>query len=487
VTRLLLLLLALVSGACARGLVPLGAGAPVSAGGATASVVTATPQAEDAPVLDVPTGPAVTAAVVAGETAALFGEPVASEAAMAAPTEESGSLEPVWDIDVRSFEQQDRVEWWVRRFTGDARARFTEQIQRGVPYDSMMRAKLRDGGLPEDLVFLALIESGFDPHAYSRAAAVGMWQFMAGTARGVGLRVDWWVDERRDPVRSTEAAVRFLDQLRRQFGSLYLAAAAYNGGPNRVARGLARYADDLDGTTGDSLFFALAETDVLHAETRDYVPKLIAAALVAKAPERYGIRIEPAPSFAYDSVATPPGTALAAVARAGSIPVRQIQELNPHLLRGMTDPARAMYVRVPVGTADRVRGSLGALPDSLRRGVRRVFVKNPVTLTAFARREGVNARVLPHYNPGLRMTRKGRILGGQSLLVPHAAVVAAARSVPDPSIERSGGNTGRMHVVQRGESLSVIAARYGTSVERLKAINGLRSTRIQAGRSLRIR
>ncbi len=152
----------------------------------------------------------------------------------------------------------------------------------------MIRAKMREGGLPEDMYYLALVESGFDPNAYSKAAAVGMWQFMTSTARDMGMRVDWWVDERRDPVRSTTAAVRFIKDLKEQFGSLYLAAAAYDGGPGRIARGLSRYADDLEGTTGDDLFFALADKNYLRNETREYVPQLIAAALIAKEPERYG-------------------------------------------------------------------------------------------------------------------------------------------------------------------------------------------------------
>ena len=173
----------------------------------------------------------------------------------------------------------------------------------------MIRAKMKAGGLPEDMYYLALVESGFDPHAYSRAAAVGMWQFMTSTARDMGLRVDRWVDERRDPVRSTGAAVRFIRGLREEFGSLYLAAAAYNGGPGRVSRGLARYADDLEGTPGDDAFFVLAEKDYLRNETREYVPQLIAAALIAKEPTRYGMTLHALPPFAYDSVTVQRGHA----------------------------------------------------------------------------------------------------------------------------------------------------------------------------------
>ena len=129
---------------------------------------------------------------------------------------------------------------------------------------------------------------------------------MTSTARDMGLRVDRWVDERRDPVRSTGAAVRFIRGLRDEFGSLYLAAAAYNGGPGRVSRGLARYADDLEGTPGDDAFFVLAEKDYLRNETREYVPQLIAAALIAKEPTRYGMSLHSLPPFAYDSVSEMP-------------------------------------------------------------------------------------------------------------------------------------------------------------------------------------
>ena len=180
---------------------------------------------------------------------------------------------PTWDIDVHSYETHARVEHYVTAFTSPgARERMAQRLERGTRYDAMMRSKFRAAGLPEDMTYLALIESGYNPHAYSRAAAVGMWQFMASTARGAGLRVDWWVDERRDPVRSTDGAI--------------------NGGPGRVSRGLTRFADDLEGTTGDDMFFALAEKNYLPAETKNYVPQLIAAALVGKEPQKYGLTVK---------------------------------------------------------------------------------------------------------------------------------------------------------------------------------------------------
>ncbi|HEV8497139.1 MAG TPA: lytic transglycosylase domain-containing protein, partial [Gemmatimonadaceae bacterium] len=148
----------------------------------------------------------------------VFGDTAAAEASVVADSAVAG---PSWDIEVRSYQSTARVEHYVRLFTGSAKDYIETRLERGTRYEPMIRAKMRDGGLPEDMYYLALIESGFDPNAYSRAAAVGMWQFMTSTARDMGMRVDWWVDERRDPIKSTGAAVRFIKGLKEQFGSLY--------------------------------------------------------------------------------------------------------------------------------------------------------------------------------------------------------------------------------------------------------------------------
>ncbi|HEV8410772.1 MAG TPA: lytic transglycosylase domain-containing protein, partial [Gemmatimonadaceae bacterium] len=233
---------------------------------------------------------------------------------------------PVWDINVHSYETHERVQHFVGLFSGRVRDEFAKSLQRQTRYGDLIRQKLRDGGLPEDMTYLALIESWYDPNAFSKAAAVGIWQFMAGTARGVGLRVDWWMDERRDPIRSTEGAVRLLSGLRTQFGSLYLAAAAYDGGDGRVSRGLLRYADRLDGVEGEDRFFSLADTKYLRPETRDYVPKIIAAALVGKEPLRYGVKIDSLPAFAFDTVRVAGATSLAGIANAAGSSAQTVHE-----------------------------------------------------------------------------------------------------------------------------------------------------------------
>lgn len=405
---------------------------------------------------------------------------------------------PSWDLDVESYLSQERVEHFVRLFSGSARQRIAERLEQGTRYEPMIRQRMREGGLPEDMYYLALVESGFNPHAYSRAAAVGMWQFMTSTGRGMGLRIDWWVDERRDPMRSTVAAVRFIRGLRDQFGSLYLAAAAYNGGPGRVARGLKRFEGELEGQEGEDVFFALAEQDYLRKETKDYVPQLIAAALVAKDPARYGLSFNTLPPFEYDSVVVGAESAFPAIARAAGTTVATIQELNPQLLRGMTPPRSDWTVRIPVGSQARFEEEWAKLDRDERTGLRRTVTKKSVSLESLASSHGISVRQLIAFNPGgVKRNKNGRVIVGQSVLVPTPAVAAAALLVPDPEIERYGssaasssrrsGSSVVMHVVRRGETLSGIAKRYGTTTKKLQELNRLRRPLIFPGQSLVVR
>ena len=392
---------------------------------------------------------------------------------------------PTWDIDVRSYETHARVEHYVNLFSGAASDRMSKRLTRGTRYDAMIRSKFRAAGIPEDMTYLALIESGYNPHAYSRAAAVGMWQFMASTARGAGLRVDWWVDERRDPVRSTDAAITFLSYLRGQLGSLYLAAAAYNGGPGRVSRGLTRFADEMEGTTGDDRFFALAEKNYLPAETKNYVPQLIAAALVGKEPEKYGVKVDMLEPYAYDSVRVGAFTPVAAVGRAVGASNEVMKDLNSHLLRGVTPPGGSSWVRVPVGAHEGFAESYARLPEGARDPFKTVVAKKRQSLAAIARTHGLSERQLSWYNPGLKRLKSGNLRPGQSVRVPSPSVVALALDVPDPSVERYGRSAAtRIHIVKRGESLGLIAKRNGTTVARLKALNGLRRTTVFPGQAL---
>lgn len=474
-----------------------GAASPRLAPGASASATLTASAADSVTLANAQSGKlsnartVVLTADVANTVAGVFGDSITPFTLMdAVPT--SG---PTWDIDVHSYEGQERVAFYVNLFTQKSRTRFQERLQLGTRYDPMIRAKLRAGGIPEDMSFLAMVESGYDPNAYSSAAAVGMWQFMSSTARDVGLRVDWWVDERRDPARSTDGAIRFLRDLQNQFGSLYLAAAAYNGGPGRVSRGLTRFAEEMEGSEGEDRFFALAEQDYLRSETKNYVPQIIAAALVGKDPVRYGFAYDTLPKYTYDSVEVAAGTPLAAVAKAALVDVEVIRELNPAVLRGMAPPTSSLWVRVPcagVVSAPEISAALAALPDDEQRGFRIVKTTGAESSASIASRAGITAKQLSWYNPSLRSTRKGKLVAAQAVRVPTLATVAAAANVPDPSIERYGtaavaaGSGASVHVVRPGESLGLIAQRYHITVSRLKSLNGLRSDKIVIGQKLRV-
>ncbi len=343
---------------------------------------------------------------------------------------------PVWDIDVRSYETHVRVQHFVGLFAGKVRDAFAKSLQRQTRYGALIRQKLREGGLPEDMTYLALIESWYDPNAFSKAAAVGIWQFMAGTGRGVGLRVDWWVDERRDPMRSTEGAVRLLSGLRSQFGSLYLAAAAYDGGDGRVSRGLVSNARRMNGVEGEDRFFSLAETKSLRPETRDYVPKIIAAALVGKEPSRYGVAVDSLPPLMFDTVRVAGATPLAAVANAtGSTPAA-VHELNFHFLRGMTAPGDSTWVRVPAGTADGFDERFAALDPEERAALIPIKTKKGESMASIARAHGLSAKQLGWYNPKATRLKSGNLTAGQAIFIPSRQTLSLAVDVPNPSLER---------------------------------------------------
>ena len=406
-----------------------------------------------------------------------------------APNEETALSDPppAWDIEVAPFESHARVEYFVGRFSGPVKESFEIAMERQSRFAPMIHERLRAGGLPEDMIYLPLIESWYDPHAYSVAAAVGMWQFMTATGRGVGLRIDWWLDERRDPVRSTDAAVIYLNELRASFGSTYLAAAAYNGGPGRVSRGLAANASALEGAAGEALFFALSDnTRALRAETRDYVPKLIAAALVGKEPARYGVETRRVLPFTWDSVTVPNATPLAAVAKAARVPLDTVLDYNPQILRGMTPPTGVpVWLRVPVGSTAEFDAAFAELPEAERTGTKRVVTNDGDFITKLARANGLTAKELNWYNPSATRLPNGNLHAGQRILVPRRDVVDAARDVPNPSIERYG--VGSSYTVKRGDNLSLLARRHGTTVARLKQLNRLRTDVIRTGQRLRVR
>jgi membrane-bound lytic murein transglycosylase D len=199
--------------------------------------------------------------------------------------------------------------------------------------------------MPEDLLYLAMIESGLSPVAVSHVSAVGLWQFMGPTALHLGLRVDGYVDERRDPVRATDAALDYLEYLYERFDSWYLAAAAYNAGPNRVERILERHAD---GRRGDEDIYWEVLSH-LPRETREYVPRLVATTILANDADALGFAGAPVEPYEYDMVFVPGLTPLTEVAESLDVDEDIVRDLNPHLVRGVTPPGELYGVRVPIG------------------------------------------------------------------------------------------------------------------------------------------
>ncbi len=434
--------------------------------------------------------------LVRQEAAALFGPPPAAVASA-----------PTWDIDVATYAGHERVQTYIEYFTGRARRHFEIYLSRLARYDSMIRTRLREGGLPQDLVYLAMIESGMNPNAVSRSRAVGMWQFIAATGRRYGLSVDPWVDERRDPFLSTDAAVRFLRELNNRFGSLYLAAAAYNSGPGKINRGLALY--DFGALEGDDVFFALAGERFLRRETQDYVPKLIAAAIIAKQPERYGFRdIVPMAPLRYDSVRVDDAVGLDVLARLADTSQAAMEVLNPQLVRNVTPPNRAVWVRVPVGKAEVVDTRLAALPP--RERITHVIhvIRRGETLGQIGRLYHVSVDDITGANRGLKArslrigreiviptagipstTRAAGTLGSRSAAGARTATRAAGAAQPAPSRATASGTTTqrRVHIVRPGETLSGIAERFNVSLSALLSANRLTArSRIRPGDSIRI-
>lgn len=261
------------------------------------------------------------------------------------------ATEAGWDIPNLDHA---RVDYWIGRFQSDKRGDLEIYIQRMGRYAALISTELDKRDMPQDLVYLAMIESGFNPKAYSSARASGLWQFIGGTAARYGLDMNRAVDERNDPVKATSAALEYLGDLHERFGSWYLAAAAYNMGENGLTRILRAALGRTTGTDAD--YYAVWGR--LPKETRDYVPLMVAAARIAKEPVQYGFDgIEPLPPVAFEEVVAKPATLLKTLAKTAGTTVQELRSLNPQLKLDRTRNDESMVVRVParesgLGAAD---------------------------------------------------------------------------------------------------------------------------------------
>lgn len=390
-----------------------------------------------------------------------------------------------------------RVLSYVQLFTGRLRSYLEEGLSRGARFLPMIQDVFRAEGLPLDLAYIPLIESAFKPNALSRAKAKGIWQFMQGTALENGLKHDWYIDERAEPEKATRAAAKYLKTLHRMFnGDWHLALAAYNGGPGRVQRAMKR--------SGRDDFWALsASTRYLPRETRDYVPLILAASLIARNPAQYGMTVDPAVAPLFETIMLPAATDIRRIAEWAGVDVQGIQDLNPELRR-WTTPVRADYVlKVPAGTASLIEARLDeAQPDELA-ALNRHTVKKGETLTSIARKLRVSRADLAEAN---YLSIRARVTPGQQLVIPRAPtlLLAARTETPAPDAESRRLDTvvaasneavpaplaperPIVYRVKRGDTLSKIARLFDTTVASLKSWNRLRSNAIKVGQRLTIR
>ena len=372
-----------------------------------------------------------------------------------------------------------RIERWLNYFTvGEGREVFARWLARSGRYEEMIRQILREEGLPEDFLYLAMIESGFNPAAYSRARAGGIWQFMPSTGRKYGLSMDWWADERRDPEKSTRAAVQYLSDLYARFGSWHLAAASYNAGEGKIQRAIDTY------ETED--YWELLDYSFLRNETKDYLPKMIAAAIIAKNPERFGFTdVALEPPVEYETVPVSDATDLRVIARCAGATYQEILRLNPELLRWCTPPGRSWQVRVPKGTAETFQLAYAQVPPSQRVTFRRHVIRQGETLSEIAASYRTGVGAIMQVN-GIRNPRTIRT--GQSLIIPTpiGSAPAVVASAPRPTPKKSPapppvaknpppGTKKVVYTIQSGDTLWAISLAYDVTVAQLKSWNGIRN------------
>ncbi len=378
----------------------------------------------------------------------------------------------------------ERVVAWMEYFQGPGRRHFERYLARSGRYIPLMTQILKEQGMPRDLVYISLIESGFNDSARSHASAVGAWQFIRSTAGSYGLEVNGWEDERRDPYKATVAAAKFFRDLHDEFGDWYLAMAGYNAGPGRVRQAIA--------ITGSNDFWDhAADRKALRAETRDYVPKFIAATIMAKDPQRFGFtNIDYEEPLEFETAKVDSQTDISAIAKCAGVSEDQIAMLNAHLVRGATPPGESGYmVKLPKGTSEKFRVAYAQLPEDERIKIMRHNVRKGDTLPKLARRYGVSSRQIAAANG---LGRKAKLRAGDTLVIPVGAYAAKYASYDDDDSEadaRSGGR-GRYikYKVKKGDTLGKIASRHkGVTVAKLRSWNkmGSKST-LRHGQTLKI-
>jgi membrane-bound lytic murein transglycosylase D len=386
---------------------------------------------------------------------------------------------------INGFVEQN-IDFFQNRF----HKHFEQWLYRAGKYFPRMRQIFKEEGVPQEMIYLCMIESGINPVARSWAKAVGMWQFMKGTGALYGLKSNFWYDERCDFEKSARAAGRHLNDLYKEYGDWYLVLAAYNSGAGRVNRAIQR--------SGTRDFWKMRP--YLPSQTRNYVPEYIAATVIAMDPKAYGFESNPADSLAFDVVKLSDCVDVSVLAECAETDATTIRELNPSLLRGCTPPgAKDFALRVPTGKADIFNTNYEKVPDDKKHNQITHVVRKRESLASIAGKYGISSKLLATAN---HLRLRTRVPAGTVLVIP----VPSSAKIYDPdlvrdsstrksfaskrskrSVEGMAGKEKIVHAIKRGETLGKISKTYGVRVSDLRVWNDIAyGTSIKAGEGLTI-
>ncbi len=368
-----------------------------------------------------------------------------------------------------------QVDAYIRLFQGKQRRSFSRFLKRSGYYIDSIEKELASKGMPTELAYLAQVESGFNPRARSRANAIGLWQFMAGTGKDYNLKSNSYIDERCNVEKSTRAAINYLGDLYREFGDWYLAVAAYNAGPGKIRSGIKRYNVDN--------FWDLAAKKYLKMETVRYVPKLLATIIIARDPARFGFgNLQLASPLEFETLSVGPSLGLDAVALIAECKKEEIIRLNPELLRKSTPANQARYqIKIPKGRKTVARNNMKRLHSVASTAYKTHKIKKGDTLPKICKRYNINTTTLLKVNN----LQSEKLAYGKTLRIPYSTVIykLLPKGVKDAALLSSDDLV--LHKVKRGDTLGAIAKKYRVPIKLIVSWNGLRSARsIRAGQQL---